>query len=106
MARNPSWAALAIDSWMLGVESSAVIGLRMMTVSQGGSAAAAEAQRMVAEKLRAAIELQALAFTGSLGTTPNAAAAKSIAHYGKKVRANRRRLARHARKGKSRLRLG
>lgn len=84
---------------MLGVESSTVIGLRMMTLSQGGSTAADEAQRMVAEKVKAAIELQALALTGSLGMTTNAAAAKSIAHYGKKVRANRRRLTRATRKG-------
>lgn len=90
--------SLAFDGWMLGVESSAVIGLRMAALSQGGSAAAAEAQRMVAEKLRAAIELQALALTGALGTTTNAAAATSIAHYGRKVRANRRRLSRAARK--------
>ncbi len=83
---------------MLGVESSTVIGLRMMTLSQGGSAAADEAQRMVAEKVKAAIELQTLAWTGSLGTTTQGAAAKSIAHYGKKVRANRRRLTRTARK--------
>ncbi|MBY8822835.1 hypothetical protein [Sphingomonas colocasiae] len=94
MARNPSWMTLAIDGWMLGVESSSVIGLRMMTLARGGSTAAAEAQRMVAEKMRAAIELHALAFTGALGKTPNAAAAKSIAHYGRKVRANRRRLSR------------
>jgi hypothetical protein len=96
MGRNTSWMSIAMDGWMLGVESSTVIGLRMMTFSQGGQAAADEAQRMVSEKVQAAMELQALAFSGSLGTTPEGAAAKSIAHYGKTVRANRRRLSKAA----------
>jgi len=96
MGQNTSWMSIAMDGWMLGVESSTVIGLRMMTFAQGGPAAADEAQRMVSEKVQAAMELQALAFSGSLGTTPEGAAAKSIAHYGKTVRANRRRLTKTA----------
>ena len=48
--------------------------------------------RMVSEKVKAGIELQALAFTGGLGLTPERAAAKTLVHYRRKVRANQRRL--------------
>jgi hypothetical protein len=36
---------------------------------------------MVAEKIEAALSLQTLALTGGLGTTPQSAARKSLAHY-------------------------
>jgi hypothetical protein len=83
---------LAMDSWSLGLEASTVVGLRMMKLSQGGPAAAAEAERMVKEKIDAAVDLQWLAVTGGLGTTSHRAATKAVSHYRTKVRANRRRL--------------
>jgi hypothetical protein len=43
--------------------------------------------------MEAGLTLQALALTGGLGLTANSAATKSLAHYRRKVRANRRRLA-------------
>ena len=94
MARrgNP-WLRLGLDAWSLGAESSAVIGLRMMKMAAGGAAAEAEARRMVSEKVEAGLALQAMALTGGLGVTPHGAAAKTVAHYRRKVRANRRRLA-------------
>ncbi len=94
MARrgNP-WLRLGLDAWSLGAESSAVIGLRMMKMAAGGAAAEAEARRMVSEKVEAGVALQMLALTGGLGVTPHGAAAKTVAHYRRKVRANRRRLA-------------
>ena len=94
MARRRSnpWLGVALDAWSLGAESSAVMGLRMLKLAAGGAAAELEAQRMVSEKLEAALTLQTLALTGGLGVTPHGAAAKSVAHYRRKVRANRRRL--------------
>jgi hypothetical protein len=89
--RNP-WFGLGLDAWTLGAECSAVIGLRMMKVAAGGLAAEAEVQRMVSEKVAAALALQTLALTGGLGVTPQGAAARTVAHYRRKVRANRRRL--------------
>jgi hypothetical protein len=89
--KNP-WVALGFDAWMLGLEASTVIGLRTLKLAAGGDSAAAEATRMVSEKLAAAAELQALAATGALGMTAPRAAAKTLAHYRRKVRANRRRL--------------
>jgi hypothetical protein len=76
----------------LGLEASAVIGLRTVKLAKGGRAARTEAQRMVAEKVRAAMELQTMALTGALGADPNAAALKTVRHYAPKVRANLRRL--------------
>jgi hypothetical protein len=76
----------------LGMEASAVIGLRTVKLAKGGRAAKTEARRMVAEKLRAAMELQALAMTGSLGGDAPTAATRTLRHYAPKVRANLRRL--------------
>jgi hypothetical protein len=90
-ARNP-WIGVGLSAWSLGLEASAVIGLRTMKIAAGGAAAQAEARRMVSEKVDAGLTLQTMALTGGLGFTPHAAAAKTLAHYRRKVRANRRRL--------------
>lgn len=78
---------------MLGLEAATVVGQRGLKIATGGRAAKAEARRMVREKLDAAVAWQILAMTGGLGTTAPAAAAKTLRHYRRKVRANRRRLA-------------
>ena len=64
-----------------------------MKIAAGGVGAAAETDRMVREKVEAAAKLQALALTGALGVNAPRVAAKTLAHYRRKVRANRRRLA-------------
>ena len=94
MGRSPTWMKLAMDSWSLGLEASTVVGMRMVKLSQGGPAAAAEAERMVREKIHAAADFQRLAFTGALGATSESAATKTVSDLRKKVRANRRRLGR------------
>jgi hypothetical protein len=91
--RNP-WLDLSLDAWALGVESSTVIGLRMMKFAAGGAAAQTEATRMVSEKIEAGLALQARAMSGGLGIDPAAAASRTLKHYRRKVRANRRRLSR------------
>jgi len=91
-ARNP-WLRVGFDAWGLGLEASAVIGLRTLKLASGGSLAEAECRRMIEEKVRAGIELQNLALTGFLGLTPHRAATTALTHYRRKVRANRRRLA-------------
>jgi hypothetical protein len=88
---NP-WPGIGWDAWRLGMEASAVIGLRTLKIAQGGAAGQAEAERMVSEKLKAGLELQALALTGGLGATPASASARTLAHYRRRVNANRRRL--------------
>jgi hypothetical protein len=89
--RNP-WFAIGLDTWRLGLEASTVIGLRTMKIAQGGPAAEAETRRMIAEKVEAAAALQTRALTGGLGGTPATASARTVAHYRRKVKANRRRL--------------
>ena len=88
---NP-WLRIGFDAWALGVEASAVIGLRTLKIAAGGAAGEAEARRMVAEKLDAAAQLQTKALTGGLGATGAGMATKTLTHYRRKVRANRRRL--------------
>jgi hypothetical protein len=90
--RNP-WLRLGWDTWSLGLEASSVIGLRAMKIAAGGPPGEAEARRMVSEKVEAAAALQTLALTGALGFTAPAVAARTLSHYRRKVRANRRRLA-------------
>ena len=69
-----------------------MIALRMLKATNGGAAAEVEASRMVSEKIEAGLALQAKAMTGGLGPTAHGAASKVIAHYRRKVKANRRRL--------------
>ena len=92
MRRNNPWASLSFKAWALGLEASSVIALRMLKIAAGGGAAETEAKRMVSEKLSAGLELQSCALRGGLGVTPHGAAEKSLAHYRRKVRANRKRL--------------
>ncbi len=89
--RNP-WLRLGLQALSLGVDSSTVIGLRTLKLAGGGPAADAESRRMIEEKLRAGLEWQTLALTGGLGITPQSATAKTLSHYRRKVRANKRRL--------------
>lgn len=88
---NP-WIGLGWDAWMLGAEAATVIGLRTLKVAAGGVAAEREAHRMVQEKVEAAQALQVMALTGALGFTAPQVARKTLKHYRRKVRANRRRL--------------
>jgi hypothetical protein len=92
MPKNP-WLRASLDAWSLALEASTVIALRTAKLAAGTAAGKAEARRMVREKIEAGLALQALALTGGLGRTPNSAAAKTLAHYRRKVRANKRRLA-------------
>lgn len=91
--RNP-WLKLGFDTAALGMEAAQVMSLRMAKLATGGPAADAEARRMVSEKVEAASALQALAMTGALGFTAPQVASRTLTHYRRKVRQNRRRLLR------------
>ncbi len=99
MKKYASWMTLAFDSWRLGVESSAVIAMRMARMATGDAAAAAEARLMVSEKIEVLAALQMQAFTGGLGTTPERQARATVARYRQAVGRNRRRLARTRKPG-------
>jgi len=89
-----AWLRLNLDLMSLGVEASEVMALRMMKLAAGGAAATAEAERMVSEKLQAAAEVQAAAWAAALNGEGHRSPRRALAHYRKKVRANRRRLSR------------
>lgn len=87
-----SFVATNLNLWMLGIDASAVIGLRMLKVAQGGTGTAEEAALMVREKIQAATEIHAALLSGKLGMTPVAVSRSVVARYSRKVRANRKRL--------------
>jgi hypothetical protein len=91
--RGNPWLRLGMDSLWLGAEAQGVIALRMMKFAAGGAAAAAEAELMVSEKLRAAAETQTQVMTSLMTGRGHLAPARAVAGYRRKVRANRRRLA-------------
>jgi hypothetical protein len=91
---NP-WISFSLKAWQLGLEAQNVIALRMLRLATGGARADAEATRMVTEKIVAAGEAQvAAATTVILGRKGHVVAGKALGAYGKRVRANKRRLSR------------
>jgi len=90
--RVEDWAKASFALWMLSFEMATVVTLRCLMVAGGGGAADAEMRRMVSEKISAALQLQALALRGGLGSSLPAAIDRSARHYHRRVRANRRRL--------------
>jgi len=81
-----------MKAWVLAIEASQVIGLRMAKIAVNDKDGKLESERMVTEKINAALEMQWMALTGKLGQTPHGISSKTLAHYQRKVRANRRRL--------------
>ncbi|MGY2049331.1 hypothetical protein [Methylobacterium sp. JK268] len=81
----PPWHAAA----MLAIESQTVIALRLVALAAGGASARAEAERMITEKIGAAVEAADTLLTGG---TPDAV----IARYREHVRANADRLSGNA----------
>lgn len=87
-----NWMTIGWDAWLLGAEASTVIALRSARLAMGGSDAWQEAQRMVAEKSAANLALGVALATGRMGTDAEGIAHGTVAHYRRRVRANRRRL--------------
>ena len=86
------WMKTGLDMWLLSAEAGSVMALRMARITAGGSAGSAEAKLMVAEKIRAVIELQTRFMTGALDLTLLGATQGTLNHYRKKVAANNKRL--------------
>jgi geranylgeranyl pyrophosphate synthase len=91
---NP-WMGVAYDAAWLLLEAQWVVAARMTRIAAGGSLAQTELQRMVSEKTAAFLEAQILA-GGALarGRKAPAAAKQILRAYRRRVRGNRRRLAR------------
>jgi hypothetical protein len=91
--KQPSWLRLSFDVWRAGLEAQQAIGLRLARLAGGGAAAAAETNRMISEKMTAAVEAQQIAATAALTGKPGRIAPRTVALYRRKMRANRNRLA-------------
>ena len=98
MKRNPAnpWVGIGMDAWMLGLEASSVIVMRSLIMAAGGPDSAAEARLMVTEKIASSLALGLKAASGGLGHSPASVTAKTVSHFRRKVRANRRRLQKSA----------
>ena len=92
MRKTRGWLHAGVQMWGLTVDALSVIALRTAIIARGGKRAKGESQKMVSEKVEAGLALGGKALTGRLGSTPESALAKTLAHYRPKVRANRRRL--------------
>lgn len=89
---SQDWYSLYADMWDLGLDVTAVVWMRSWRIAAGGPASALETERMIAEKVTANIAYAELVATGQAGLSPEAMTGKMLGHYGKAVRANRRRL--------------
>lgn len=87
-----SWARASYDARLLGVEASAVIGLRVAKFASGGDLEGVESRLMVTEKLHSLAKMQLAALRGELGATPLASTETVIRHYRAEVSENRQRL--------------
>ena len=75
-------------------DAQAVMLLRCLRVAQGGAKARVEAQRMITEKAAALVEAQVAATAAMLKRKKkHQVAKKALAVYARRVRRNRRRLA-------------
>lgn len=91
---NP-WFSVIFKTVQLGLEAQSVFALGMMRLATGGAAAPAEARRMIADKVAAGIEAQAVAASSlALGQKNPVVAGKILRVLKKRVRANKRRLSR------------
>ena len=93
-ANADAWGRLAFDTWQLSFEAASVVWLRSLRILAGGRLAEREAERMVREKLVANLMLWPALLAGGLSQTPEQLSARTLGHYRKDVRANRRRLSR------------
>jgi hypothetical protein len=91
---NP-WFSLTFKTMQLGFEAQNVIALRMLKLAAGGATASTEAHRMIADKIAAGIEAQAIAVSSFASGRPDAVTAGKVLRVMKRrVRANKRRLSR------------
>ena len=83
---------VAADCWLLGVEASLVVPLRLARLARGGAAAKAEARLMVSEKIEAHGALLRDLGQEKLGKGLGEIPGGAVRHYLVRVRANRKRL--------------
>lgn len=85
---------ITANTWLIGLEGSVVLPLRLARFVRGGPQGAREARRMVTEKVAAQVTLLQAWQTGQLGEGPVDFVDGAARHYLDRVRANRKRLTR------------
>jgi hypothetical protein len=90
---NP-WFSVTLKAIQLGFEAQNVIVLRMMKLAAGGATAQTEVRHMIADKMAAGIEVQAVASSATSGQKDTVVAGKILRVLKKRVHANKRRLSR------------
>ena len=89
------WCALSVQAARLGWEAQGVMALRVMRMATQPAHSQTEARRMVTEKVAALGEAQAAVAAAVItGGKSHRVAKKVLGVYGKRVRANKRRLTR------------
>src|SRR6516225_3634553 len=89
-----AWFALSTQAARMCWDAQAVILLRCLRVAQGGAKVRAETQRMITEKAAALVEAQVAATAATLKRNrKHQVAKKALGVYARRVRRNRRRLA-------------
>ena len=91
VCRNP-WFSLSMDAMCLGLEAQSVIGLRMAKAAWGGASAQDEAQLMLTEKAKAAVDAQFVLASSVMTGEAHLGPARAMALLRRRVQANRRRL--------------
>lgn len=90
-ATAATWSRLWLDTSFLMADAAMVMTMRGWRMMAGGRPAERELQRMFGEKVEAGFELAGAIASGRV-RTPEGAARAAIGAYGKRVRANRKRL--------------
>ena len=85
------WPRLIFDASCLWADAGMVVALRSWRIMAGGPIAGREIRRMVAEKVESGAELAGALAIGGLDS-PESTVRKALKIYGRRVRANRRRL--------------
>ena len=88
-----AWFTLSSQAALLGLEAQSVMALRFIRFAAGGPLARSETSRMIAEKVQALGEPQTAAAIAISGRNSRHVATKVLGVYKKRVRKNRRRLA-------------
>lgn len=83
---------LPLDMMRLGLESQAVIGLRLFQMATGGVPFAQEMSRMIPEKMAALADAQTVAAMSIATGQPHLASQKVVRLYRSRVRKNQKRL--------------
>ena len=91
--RKYPWLGLGADLARLSMEASTVAGLRIARLASGTGDTQREMALMVSEKAHAAWDAQFLAAQSLMAGRPDLAAKRTVALYRRRVKANRRRLA-------------